>query len=254
MCAAAKRAVHGDAPSDGEAATSRSSTPTATHATARGASAVEHVAARAQPRRTRSGCARRSPRAASRRSRWSVGPAPARPRCSKRPSGARLATPPRARRSSRATARPTTTRGASPRCGARAVQVATGALCHLDAHLVEHALEHLDLDGVARLWIENVGNLVCTARLPVRRARAASRCSRCPRATTSPRSTRRSSRPPTCWWSASPICCRTSRSTSSAASPPRRRVRPGLPHLVVSARSGAGMDALARLARGTGAD
>jgi len=48
-------------------------------------------------------------------------------------------------------------------CGARVVQVETGALCHLDAHLVEHALEKLELAGVARLWIENVGNLVCPA-------------------------------------------------------------------------------------------
>jgi hydrogenase nickel incorporation protein HypB len=48
-------------------------------------------------------------------------------------------------------------------CGARVAQVATGALCHLDAHLVEHALAALDLRGVARLWIENVGNLVCPA-------------------------------------------------------------------------------------------
>jgi hydrogenase nickel incorporation protein HypB len=47
--------------------------------------------------------------------------------------------------------------------GARAAQVATGSLCHLDAHLVEHALETLTLDGVTRLWIENVGNLVCPA-------------------------------------------------------------------------------------------
>lgn len=49
------------------------------------------------------------------------------------------------------------------RHGARVVQVTTGAVCHLDAHLVEHALESLDLDGVRRLWIENVGNLVCPA-------------------------------------------------------------------------------------------
>ncbi len=48
-------------------------------------------------------------------------------------------------------------------CGARVAQVVTGSLCHLDAHLVEHALEDLDLDGVERLWIENVGNLVCPA-------------------------------------------------------------------------------------------
>jgi hydrogenase nickel incorporation protein HypB len=47
--------------------------------------------------------------------------------------------------------------------GARVAQIETGSLCHLDAHLVEHALEDLDLDGVRRVWIENVGNLVCPA-------------------------------------------------------------------------------------------
>ncbi len=47
--------------------------------------------------------------------------------------------------------------------GARVVQVTTGGLCHLDAHWVGHALERLDLAGVRRLWIENVGNLVCPA-------------------------------------------------------------------------------------------
>jgi hydrogenase nickel incorporation protein HypB len=55
--------------------------------------------------------------------------------------------------------------------GARVVQVATGSLCHLDAHLVEHALEALDLEGVSRLWIENVGNLVCPAPFPCGEAR-----------------------------------------------------------------------------------
>jgi len=47
--------------------------------------------------------------------------------------------------------------------GVRVVQVTTGALCHLDAALVEGSLAALDLRGVARLWIENVGNLVCPA-------------------------------------------------------------------------------------------
>ena len=50
--------------------------------------------------------------------------------------------------------------------GARAIPVATGSLCHLDAHLVEHALAGVSLDGVARVWIENVGNLVCPAPFP----------------------------------------------------------------------------------------
>jgi len=58
-------------------------------------------------------------------------------------------------------------------CGARVTQVATGALCHLDAHLVEHALERLDLAGVSRLWVENVGNLVCTAPFPCGESRRA---------------------------------------------------------------------------------
>ncbi len=43
----------------------------------------------------------------------------------------------------------------------------TGKECHLDAHLVEHALEHLDLDGIDVLFIENVGNLVCPADFPL---------------------------------------------------------------------------------------
>jgi len=47
--------------------------------------------------------------------------------------------------------------------GTAAVQVNTGKGCHLDAHMVEHALEHLaPADGTV-LFIENVGNLVCPA-------------------------------------------------------------------------------------------
>ena len=47
--------------------------------------------------------------------------------------------------------------------GAPAVQVNTGKGCHLDAHMVQHALEHLPLPAGAILFIENVGNLVCPA-------------------------------------------------------------------------------------------
>ena len=47
--------------------------------------------------------------------------------------------------------------------GARAVQVNTGAGCHLDAHLVSHALEDLDPPTGSLLFVENVGNLVCPA-------------------------------------------------------------------------------------------
>ena len=47
--------------------------------------------------------------------------------------------------------------------GAQAVQITTGATCHLDAHMVAHALEKLDVHGLGTLFIENVGNLVCPA-------------------------------------------------------------------------------------------
>lgn len=47
--------------------------------------------------------------------------------------------------------------------GAAAIQVNTGKGCHLDGHMVGHAMEHLDLPKGAMLFIENVGNLVCPA-------------------------------------------------------------------------------------------
>ncbi|MBU2617474.1 MAG: hydrogenase nickel incorporation protein HypB [Euryarchaeota archaeon] len=39
--------------------------------------------------------------------------------------------------------------------------VNTGKECHLDAHLIEPALEQLPLDDLDILFIENVGNLIC---------------------------------------------------------------------------------------------
>jgi hydrogenase nickel incorporation protein HypB len=47
--------------------------------------------------------------------------------------------------------------------GAPAVQINTGKGCHLDAHMVGHALEKLPLGTGSVLMIENVGNLVCPA-------------------------------------------------------------------------------------------
>ncbi|MEM6481301.1 MAG: hydrogenase nickel incorporation protein HypB [Pseudomonadota bacterium] len=47
--------------------------------------------------------------------------------------------------------------------GARAVQVNTGKGCHLDGHMVGHAMDHLKLEQGTMLFIENVGNLVCPA-------------------------------------------------------------------------------------------
>ena len=47
--------------------------------------------------------------------------------------------------------------------GAPAVQINTGKGCHLDAHMVGHAIERLEPGYGDVLFIENVGNLVCPA-------------------------------------------------------------------------------------------
>ncbi|MDO9538052.1 MAG: hydrogenase nickel incorporation protein HypB [Thermoplasmata archaeon] len=47
------------------------------------------------------------------------------------------------------------------------VNINTGKECHLDAHMVDHALEKLDLENIDVLFIENVGNLVCPADFPL---------------------------------------------------------------------------------------
>ena len=55
--------------------------------------------------------------------------------------------------------------------GSPAVQINTGKGCHLDAHMVGHALETLNPPGGAALFIENVGNLVCPAAFDLGEAR-----------------------------------------------------------------------------------
>lgn len=47
--------------------------------------------------------------------------------------------------------------------GAQAIQINTGKGCHLDAHMVGHAMAQLKLADDSLLMIENVGNLVCPA-------------------------------------------------------------------------------------------
>lgn len=47
--------------------------------------------------------------------------------------------------------------------GVKAVQINTGSGCHLDAHMVGHALDDLSPSPESILFIENVGNLVCPA-------------------------------------------------------------------------------------------
>jgi len=49
------------------------------------------------------------------------------------------------------------------RSQARVEQIVTGTVCHLDATMVERALEGWDLHALDFLFIENVGNLVCPA-------------------------------------------------------------------------------------------
>jgi len=47
--------------------------------------------------------------------------------------------------------------------GVKAVQLHTGGACHLDASMVEAALNELDLSAYDMVVVENVGNLVCPA-------------------------------------------------------------------------------------------
>jgi hydrogenase nickel incorporation protein HypB len=49
------------------------------------------------------------------------------------------------------------------RLGVDAVQINTGGACHLDANMIQSALEQVSLDGCNLLIVENVGNLVCPA-------------------------------------------------------------------------------------------
>jgi hydrogenase nickel incorporation protein HypB len=47
--------------------------------------------------------------------------------------------------------------------GMPAVQINTGGECHLDAVMVNNGLQHLPLDDLDLVIVENVGNLVCPA-------------------------------------------------------------------------------------------
>jgi hydrogenase nickel incorporation protein HypB len=47
--------------------------------------------------------------------------------------------------------------------GTPAIQINTGGQCHIDANMVASALEQLPLEDIQLLFVENVGNLICTA-------------------------------------------------------------------------------------------
>lgn len=47
--------------------------------------------------------------------------------------------------------------------GARAIQLHTGGMCHLDAAMCEQGLRELGTEGLDLVFLENVGNLICPA-------------------------------------------------------------------------------------------
>ena len=47
--------------------------------------------------------------------------------------------------------------------GVRTIQLNTQGACHLEADMIERALDELDLEGVRTVVVDNVGNLVCTS-------------------------------------------------------------------------------------------
>jgi hydrogenase nickel incorporation protein HypB len=47
--------------------------------------------------------------------------------------------------------------------GTPAIQINTGGQCHIDAIMVANALDQLPLKDIDLLFVENVGNLICTA-------------------------------------------------------------------------------------------
>ena len=49
--------------------------------------------------------------------------------------------------------------------GAKAIQLHTGGMCHLDAAMTRQGLEGLDSQGADLVVLENVGNLVCPAEI-----------------------------------------------------------------------------------------
>ena len=55
--------------------------------------------------------------------------------------------------------------------GARAVQLHTGGMCHLDAAMTEQGLHELGTEGLDLVFLENVGNLICPAEFDTGAAR-----------------------------------------------------------------------------------
>lgn len=45
--------------------------------------------------------------------------------------------------------------------GAKAIQLHTGGLCHLDATMTKQGIDELGVDGLDLIFLENIGNLIC---------------------------------------------------------------------------------------------
>ena len=45
--------------------------------------------------------------------------------------------------------------------GAKAIQLHTGGLCHLDATMTKQGIDELGVEGLDLLFLENIGNLIC---------------------------------------------------------------------------------------------
>ena len=59
------------------------------------------------------------------------------------------------------------TRNASP-TGIPTVQLNTDGACHIEAMSIRHILPEFPLDDLDVIFVENIGNLVCPARVPDR--------------------------------------------------------------------------------------
>ena len=51
--------------------------------------------------------------------------------------------------------------------GVNALQINTGGECHLDANMLQRALKNMPLKDIDLLFVENVGNLICTAEFSI---------------------------------------------------------------------------------------
>jgi hydrogenase nickel incorporation protein HypB len=57
--------------------------------------------------------------------------------------------------------------------GARVIQLHSGGMCHLDAEMTAQGLDGLGLAGLDLVFLENIGNLICTADFDTGASRSA---------------------------------------------------------------------------------